>query len=231
MEVELLSFYGTDRDIANSAWTSSTEQIKKETRTNQEVARVVNYLIDNGHGSPLEQVVYKFHLRVPIFVSRQFLRHRIQSPNEMSGRYRTMLNEYYKLPSDVINILEANKMGDEIEAYNNLMTKQYNFYKGVLDKLDKKADSYKRVREVMRGVLGTGYYTEIVTSINLRSLANFFKQRLDKHAQKEMQEVAKMMLYEVIKSNSCPVAIARLEKKGWIVFPMLARRFESKESN
>ncbi|MFC1517929.1 FAD-dependent thymidylate synthase [Candidatus Margulisiibacteriota bacterium] len=222
LKVELLGHFGTDRDIANAAWTSSLDLQKKEKRTDEDVAKVVRFLINNRHASPIEQVVYRFYLSMPIFVSRQFMRHRIQSPNEMSGRYRIMPAEFYEIPKDVEKIAE--KVGDTalVKEWDELNKKAYETYQKRLEKYWKAEeagkitnDEYKRFREIMRGILGTAYYTKITTAFNLRSLANFFKLRLDPHAQPEIQEIARQMLEAIESAGNCPVAIETLKKNNW----------------
>ncbi len=220
--VELLGYFGSDRDIANAAWTSSLDQQKKEKRSDEDVARVVRQLVLDRHSSPVEQIVYRFYISMPIFVSRQFMRHRMQSPNEMSGRYRTLPEEFLSIPEDVEAI--AKKVGDAnlVKEWDEVNKKAFELYKKRLEqyRAAEKAgtitnDEYKRAREILRGVLGTAYYTKVTTTFNLRSLANFFKLRLDPHAQPEIQEVARQMFAVVKKANNCPSALAALEEMGW----------------
>jgi len=222
IEVELLGSFGSDRDIANAAWTSSLDQQKKEKRSDDEVARVVKYLIENRHSTPIEQVVYRFYVKMPIFVSRQFMRHRLQSPNEMSGRYRTLSSEFIEIPDDVQAI--SDKAGDSKLAneWQEIHEAEFAFYEKRLEKYKEAMeagqisnDEYKRVREILRGVLGTSFITKVTTTFNLRSLANFLRLRLDPHAQPEIQEVARQMLALIEKDGNCPVAIASLKSKNW----------------
>jgi len=222
IKVELLGYFGTDRDIANAAWTSSLDQQKKERRSDDEVAKVVKYLIENRHSSPIEQVVYRFYISMPIFVSRQFMRHRMQSPNEMSGRYRTLSEEFFPIPDDVNAISEKVSDRSLVKDWDEANKKAFVLYQSRLEKYrqaEKEGlitnDEYKRVREILRGVLGTAFFTKVTTTFNLRSLANFFKLRLDPHAQPEIQEVARLMLKSVEASGNCPVAIATLKEMNW----------------
>ncbi|MFA5928141.1 MAG: FAD-dependent thymidylate synthase [Candidatus Margulisiibacteriota bacterium] len=222
IKAELLGSFGSDRDIANAAWTSSLEQQKKDQRSDEEVAKVVRYLISNRHSSPIEQVAYRFYIKMPIFVSRQFMRHRLQSPNEMSGRYRTMLDDFLSIPSDVEQIAAKTSDKNLSADWEKMHKEEYLFYQQRLDhykqaEADGKItnDEYKRVREIMRGVLGTSFFTQVTTVFNLRSLANFFKLRLDPHAQPEIRELARQMLECVEKDGSCPVAIQCLKENNW----------------
>jgi thymidylate synthase (FAD) len=222
IKVELLGYFGTDRDIANAAWTSSLDQQKKEARSDEEVSRVVRFLIKNKHSSPIEQVAYRFYISMPIFVSRQFMRHRLQSPNEMSGRYRILPDEFYTIPEDVEAIAE--KVGDHslVTEWSDLNKNAYAFYQKRLERYWQAEeegkitnDEYKRFREILRGILGTAFFTKVTTVFNLRSLANFFSLRLDPHAQPEIQEVARQMLAAVEKAGNCPVALQTLKETKW----------------
>ncbi|MFH1429707.1 MAG: FAD-dependent thymidylate synthase [Candidatus Margulisiibacteriota bacterium] len=224
IHVELLGSFGTDRDIANGAWTSSLEQQKKEQRSDEDVARVVRYLIENRHSSPIEQIAYRFYIKMPIFVSRQFMRHRLQSPNEMSGRYRSLTNEFLLIPDDVQKMAEKAGDPDLAQDWRDVHEAEFNFYDGRLTQYKKAMeegkitnDEYKRIREILRGVLGTSFFTKVTTVFNLRSLANFFRLRLDPHAQPEIQEVARQMLELIEKEGSCPVAIRVLKEQNWAI--------------
>lgn len=225
IKVEMQESMGNDRTIAEAAWTSTIDEIRKKTRQWSDVDKVVSFLIEHGHTSPLEQVVFRFHFRMPIFTSRQFLRYRMMSPNEMSGRYRTMPNEYYKPPQDILDI--TGKFADPLQfvkEYNDLMEVEYTFYKSWLDRA-KEAQKigvisnkeYKRLREVVRGPLGTAFFTEIVCTMNLHCFIHILSQRLAHDAQLEFQYMAQQMLKEVIKQGNVSIAIKNVAKKrGWM---------------
>lgn len=169
----------------------------------------------------LSHIRFRFHLHVPIFVSRQYMRHRNQSPNEMSGRYRTMPSEYLHLPDDVVEIYRKAQQKTEeekknrkpsipdltepptdiVEEWEELHRRIYEWYKIELDFLRNREKAglitnteYKRAREVLRGVLGTSFFTDIVATWDLNNFVKFLKLRLDPHAQPEIQETAQQML-------------------------------------
>lgn len=223
--VELQDSMGTDRVIAEAAWTSTIDEVRKKARSIKDVDRVVKFLIRESHTSPLEQVFFRFHIRMPIFVSRQFLRYRMMSPNEMSGRYRTLPSEFYGVPDDVLSIVS--KFADEDmykQDYDAVFDAEYRFYKFWLD-MAKKAErsgvisneEYKRFREVDRAVLGTGFFTEVVVSMNLHSLQNVLRQRLAHDSQREHQDMALKMLKEVIKRGNVPIALYEIAKERGFV--------------
>lgn len=225
LQVELQEIMGGDRSIAECAWTSSSTLQTKAKRSNKDVERIVTQLAMDGHGVPFESVIMRFWLRLPIMMDRHVMTHRIMSANGMSSRYRTMPDDFYPIPPDVIEIL--NKVCPSYaplveQKYNALCEEANSFYRKILanakDSEDKNRltnDEYKRVREVIRGVLPQANMTERVITLNLRSFANFQKLRNSPHAQKEIRQIAQAMLDCVKQQQVAPVAIRELEKKGW----------------
>lgn len=224
IQVELQEFMGGDTSIANSAWTSSYDKTKRDERYNDpvKVEALVKTLIEQGHGTPVESVVLRFWIRCPIFVDRQIMTYRIASHNGLSGRYRTLPDDHYTLPSDVGLILRKCQVvhtrydqfcNSAMEAYEELLVTLKNHqHEGIIDNVE-----YKRAREVLRGMCPTAGMVERTTVINLRSLANFLKQRLAKDAQPEIQQVAKLMLKAVEDAGVAPVAVATLKASGWVI--------------
>src|SRR3990167_3732175 len=106
IKVELQDTMGSDRAIADAAWTSSLDYQKKKSRSEEDVVRIVNMLADHKHSVPFESVILRFWIKMPIQTDRQFIVHRNQSASGMSGRYRTMPSEYLQVPNDVENILK-----------------------------------------------------------------------------------------------------------------------------
>lgn len=225
IQVELQDWMGSDERIAQSAWTSSTDKSKREHRSKQDVARVVNMLADLKHSVPFESVVFRFWIRMPIAVDRQFMTHRIASHSGMSGRYRTMPSDYYDIPQDVFDILVASTNGSKrVEEYKSLCSAANMWYQEAVSKLKKDRDNgfitgaeFKRVREFFRGVLPQHNMTERVTIMNLRSWANLYKLRSKTDAQPEIQLVANLMREQIIASEACPIALEALERNNWII--------------
>jgi thymidylate synthase (FAD) len=224
IKVELQSFFGDDKSIADSAWTSSLDYQKKKTRSDEDVKRIVKMLAENKHSTPFESVVFRFWMRVPIQTDRQHMSHRLQSTSGMSGRYRTMPSDFLQVPDDVKTIMSKAQKSDLEKEYETICEHANWFYNDMLTdlKVDEKAGTisnseYKRAREFFRGVLPQNNMTERVFIINLRSFANYMKLRNSPHAQPEIQEVAKQMLEAVKKANVCPIALQELEKNGWVI--------------
>lgn len=231
IKVELQESMGNDASIANCAWTSSLDYQKKKTRTEDDVKRIIKMLADNKHSVPFESVVFRFWIKMPIQTDRQFMTHRLQSASGMSGRYRTMPSEYLDMPEDVEHISDKVQMIwpnpkkvslNPFEEYINICERANNTYRAILENL-KQAEKngtisnteYKRAREFYRGMLPQNNMTERVTTMNLRSFANFIKLRLSEHAQPEIRYVAQLMLDEVKRANVCPLAIKYLEENKW----------------
>ena len=230
IQVELQDMMGSDRSIAEAAWTSSTTLQGKTKRTDEDVARVVRMLIEHKHASPIEAVVLRFWIKMPIAIDRQHMTHRIASHNGMSGRYRTMPDEFLDIPDDVQTIIKKLPYADNgtswqrgiDDHYKVLCYKANIFYKESMEYIKQcknekhiTNDEYKRCREFLRGVLPQHNMTERITVMNLRSFANYQKLRNSEHAQPEIRQIAELMLDSVKKANIAPVAISVLEENGW----------------
>lgn len=214
---------GNDRLIAEAAWTSSLDLIKKEAKNEDDVKRIVNLLADEKHSVPFESVIFRFWIRLPIQTDRQHVTHRIASHSGMSGRYRTMPNEWLKVPEDVSKILESADINKLIEgSYDVLCEKANEWYNNTLKYMKYcreneiiTPEQYKRVREFVRGVLPQNNMTERVTVMNLRSFANYYKLRAKSNAQLEIQDIANKMLEQITINNICPIAIDALIRNDW----------------
>jgi flavin-dependent thymidylate synthase len=223
IKIELQNAYGTDKDIANAAWTSSYDYEKKLSRTEEDVKRVVNMLADSKHSVPFESVIFRFWFKLPISADRQLMTHRIASHSGMSGRYRTMPREWQEVPKDVKDILNISTP-EYISEYEYLCGKNNEFYERSAKNLKIVQDrgwitnqQLKRAREFLRGVLPQNNMTERVTIMNLRSFANFYKLRSKEDAQPEIRYIAQEMLKQVKEANCCPVAIEALERNEWSI--------------
>lgn len=224
IEVELQDIYGTDRQIAEAAWTSSLDYQKKKNRSDEDVKRIINMLADLKHSVPFESIILRFWIKMPIQTDRQFMTHRLQSSSGMSGRYRTMPSEWLDIPEDVNSILDKIPDSQVSTSYNNYCKEINGYYKNLLTDLKTKEkdltitnEEYKRLREFFRGLLPQNNMTERVSVMNLRSFSNFIKLRLSPHAQPEIREVARQMLEAVKLSNKCPIAIEALERNNWVI--------------
>lgn len=201
IEVRLIDSMGSDASIAQAARVS----IQGENTPDDEHDKLINYLMKSGHGSPFEHTTLKFYVKAPIFVFREFHRHRVGfSYNEMSGRYTQLPPEFYipgpdrpmrnigtsarpemapmppQAQSDINRIIERSYI-QAWEAYQTLLIK------GVAN-------------EVARLVLPVGIMSQMYVTCNARSMMNFLSLRTqdDRAArisrpQYEIQVVARMM--------------------------------------
>lgn len=181
--IKLLNYMGTDDDIANSARVS-TQSDGKDNR------RLIRYLIRNGHMQPIEFGVLKFEIKLPIFVERQWVRHRTATMCELSGRYSDSDCEVY-IPE--LEDVRGNEDFDEYEGNAEL------FYGNNEDGYNHSLKAYKDSlylgvdRELARINLPLGLYTLKHWQIDLRNLLHFLNLRNNPHAQLEIVQYAKVI--------------------------------------
>lgn len=184
--VELLDHMGSDEDVVDAARISYDRRGKVKDRT------LIRYLLRNRHTSPFEMAVLKFELKMPIFVARQWVRHRTASLNEVSARYTQLPNEMFVPEVFAMQSTENNQgRGDvadfDVDAF---------FKVGVGELHEKAYDLYEQMlkdgiaREIARGVLPFNIYTKFVWRMDLHNLMHFLDLRLDPHAQQEIRDFA-----------------------------------------
>jgi thymidylate synthase (FAD) len=188
--VQLVRISGSDIDIVNAARVSYGKFVDKISAKDE---KLINYLIENDHTSPFEHNQLSFRIKCPIFVARQWMRHRMNSYNEISYRYVKAPLEFFT-PKYWRYQDNKNKQGSIGEFNNNNLT---NIYKELIEKSIK---TYEYLlengvsREQARGVLPVTTYTEFIYTTNLHSLMHFLKLRLHEHAQLEIRLYAKALL-------------------------------------
>lgn len=205
-EVELLDVMGNDLSIVNAAKVSFAAQVKE---MNSAGIGLINYLMKNKHATPFEHVIFKFRIKCPIFVAREWFRHRWSSFNEMSMRYHIPpVLEFYTPETKAIRT-QVGKPG----AYTFEPIEDDNLQKMTIQRMTevyKHAEMvYKDLielgiaKEVARCVLPVSQYTEFIWTVNARALINFISLRNEDTAQYEIQEFAKVI--EDIFSGILPV--------------------------
>lgn len=187
--VRLVESMGNDLSIVQAARVSYGQATKGE----EQDRKLLSFLSEHQHGTPFEMVQFKFHVKCPIFVMRQWIRHRIGSFNEISGRYAELKDEYYH-PLSWRKQDIKNKQGSS----ENIESSKSMFSDSLLIKtVDETYHCYRKLlslgiaKEMARMVLPVNFYTEFYWCVNARSLMNFLKLRLDSHAQFEIQEYAR----------------------------------------
>jgi thymidylate synthase (FAD) len=185
---------GSDSAIVQAARVSYGDG----TKTVNEDRQLIRYLMRHWHTTPFEMVEFKFHVRVPIFVARQWLRHRTASVNELSARYSIVKDDFW-IPSEYRSQSNTNKQGSESQTFDDIsanmsQTQSSDFAFQVYDGLVSRGIS----RELSRVHLPQSTFTEFYWKINLHNLFHFLRLRMDSHAQKEIRECASQM-FELIK--------------------------------
>jgi thymidylate synthase (FAD) len=185
--VKLVEFMGGDQRAVDSARVSFGSVSKGEAADR----KLIEYLLEHGHFSPFEHSVFQFHIKCPIFVARQWMRHRIASYNEISARYTEVHDEFY-FPSEFRAQDRSNRQGSlpsssldqkkMLDIYDRAVKASYAAYQELLDA--------GAAREMARMVLPVAQYTQFYWSINARSLLNFISLRADSHAQWEIRRYA-----------------------------------------
>lgn len=226
MTVELMQSMGSDESVAASARVSTAADVSKNAFTQDpaESKGLINFLLKNRHGTPFEHNSFTFFVEAPIFVFREFMRHRIGfSYNEESGRYRELRPIFY-VPSEKRNLVQQGKPG----AYE-FVPGSKDQYKTMFDATkaayQTSYDAYKKMldagiaREVARQVLPVGLYSSMYVTCNARSLMSFLSlrtKRPDSHfpsyPQREIEMVAEKL--EAIFAKEMPLTYESFNKNG-----------------
>lgn len=194
--VELLDWLGHDLTPVESARVSYNGDAYADSDRN---LKLLEYLYKNEHMNVLEPIVLKFRIKAPIFVFRQWHRHRLASISERSGRYTEFDEAEWYVPAQMRIQDTVNKQGSLPDTDDHL-----SFFIHQIDEASKLAYyEYQRMlnagvaKELARIILPVNFYSEMIWTINMRSLFNFLKQRLDTHAQYEIrcyaQAIAQML--------------------------------------
>jgi len=185
--VVLVDYMGNDAAIVQAARVS----YGKGTKAVRDDRGLIRYLMRHRHTTPFEMVEFKFLVRLPIFVARQWIRHRTSSTNEYSARYSVVPDEYEVPPADEVRHQSTrNRQGRGDPLPSEVVER----FRGDLDRLSKDAYAvYTRAledgvaRETARLVLPVAYYTQWYWKTNLWNLFHFLSLRLDPHAQEEIR--------------------------------------------
>lgn len=216
--VSLVDYCGGDFSIARSARTSYQHGVNQRT----EDRNLIRYLLRHDHGTPFEFVQFTFHCQMPIFVARQWIRTRISSFNELSGRYSVMPLMFYTPEESSIQAQSANnKQGRD----GGVTKESIDFFFYDSSEVRAQATGMYRsalagdiARELARIDLPLSTYTNWYWSINLRSLMNFLRLRCDSHSQWEIRQYANViagMCQKVV-----PIAF-----EAWIDYESCAKKF------
>ena len=181
---------GSDVDVVNAARVSFGKVVDTVSKRDEALIR---YLVEHHHTSPFEHNQLSFRVKCPIFVARQWMRHRMNSYNEISYRYVKSSLEFYTPPQwRYQSASNRQASGDAFESeellavYNQALAASTSAYETLLEK--------GVCRELARGLLPVCTYTEFMFTCNLHSLMHFLTLRLHPGAQYEIQQYALGML-------------------------------------
>ena len=204
--VRVIDYMGDDSSIVQSARVSYGKGTKKVSTDEA----LIKYLMRHWHSTPFEMCEIKYHIKLPIFIARQWIRHRTANVNEYSARYSILDKEFY-LPSannlaaqSTSNrqgrgeILEGEQAKDVLELLKDDAERTYANYELMLnEKYDGSTiDENKKglARELARMNLTLNTYTQWYWKTDLLNLMNFLRLRADRHAQYEIRVYADIML-------------------------------------
>jgi thymidylate synthase (FAD) len=214
--VRLDGFLADDVSVVNSARVSFGKRIEVISEADK---GLINFLMREKHGTPFEHNSFRFHISAPIFVAREWFRHRAGwSYNEFSARYAEMEDNWYvprlkdvrtqvgKPGSYVFEEMETEMATLVQDHINTANQESFNKYKTLI--------SLGVAKELARTVLPVGMYTEFYATCNARSLMHFISLRGAETAQKEIREISEML--EKFFAEKMPVTYEAFVKNGRI---------------
>ena len=225
--VELVKSSASDADViwaarVSTAGETSLDELDKDA---EKSAGLINYLARERHGSPFEHTSFTFFISAPIFVFREFMRHRIASYNEESGRYRELKPVFY-IPNKDRKLIQVGKTGhytfeDGTDAQFDLMVSEMKkAYTAAYDAYQKMLDA-GIAREVARATLPVATYSSMYVTMNARALMNFLSLRttsegshFPSYPQREIEMVGEKM--EAFFKEKMPLVHAAFNKSGRI---------------
>lgn len=217
--VELVQWMGDDSSVVKAARVSTGGG----TTTPEKDAGLINYLMRDRHGTPFEHNAFTFYVEAPIFVFREFMRHRIASYNEESGRYKKLEPVFY-VPDEDRGLIQSGKPG-AYEFYQGSHNQWLTVQEETVEACRKAYAAYENMldagiaREVARGVLPVNLYSSMFVTMNARALMNFLSlrtKREDTHfpsfPQREIEMVAEQM--ETLWAEKMPVTYEKFNEHG-----------------
>lgn len=204
--IRVIDYMGTDNAIVQAARVS----YGKGTKKTREDAGLINYLLRHRHTTPFEMCEIKLHIKLPIFIARQWIRHRTANVNEYSGRYSILDREFYvpapeHLAAQSISnrqgrgdVLEGEEAQRVLDILKSDAQQCYDHYQEMLneDEVGNVVDEDKQglARELARMNLPVNFYTQWYWKIDLHNFMHFLALRADDHAQYEIRVYAQAML-------------------------------------
>jgi thymidylate synthase (FAD) len=213
-------FDADDVDPANSA-RFSFDSADKIGRTREADLKLAKYLLEHKHTTPFEMVEIWLEMKMPIFIARQFVRHRTATINEISGRYIKLPNEFYIPDPATVGVPAAtNKQGRDAEGANVYAEE---FCKTLRANCERAYAQYefdlaqKIPAEIARMQLPLNVYTKWLWKQDLHNMMHFIAVRVDNHAQWEAQQYAQA-IYELLK-EALPYSMELFDKYRRLPLP------------
>lgn len=223
MTVQLVQSMARDSDVAMAARVSTISGSHEEVVDLTKDAGLINYLMRDRHGSPFEHNAFTFYIEAPIFVFREFMRHRIASYNEESARYKELEPVFY-VPSLSRDLVQTGKPGayvfepGDLRQLTTVYRSNYEANKAAYTEYQNMLDA-GIAREVARGVLPVNIYSSMYVTMNARSLMNFLSLRTSREGthfpsfpQREIEMVAEAM--ECHFAEKMPLTYEAFNKNG-----------------
>ncbi|MBL0338115.1 MAG: FAD-dependent thymidylate synthase [Rhodospirillaceae bacterium] len=207
--VRVIDYMGNDSAIVQAARVS----YGKGTKTVREDQGLIDYLMRHHHTTPFEMCEIKYHVKLPIFIARQWIRHRTANVNEYSARYSIMENEFYVPAESQLaaqsknnrqgrgNLLEAERARQVLQLLKKESLKAFDDYTQLMNEDEEgkiiAAEETGLARELARMRLPLNFYTQWYWKIDLHNLLHFLRLRAHSHAQYEIRAYADVMLKTV----------------------------------
>jgi len=208
--LRLVDVMGDDNSVVRAARVSYGE----ESKGMEADQKLVNYMMKHDHGTPFEHINFTFHIKCPLFVARQWMRHRIGSFNEISGRYVKLSDSCYYPDEWRANVNPRNQQDSQAIGWESDLDYIEELFN---DHIESSLDTYHKLlefgvaREQARTVLPLATYTEFYWTVNARSLFNFIRLRISPDAQKEIRDYAEVLLE--IGEEHAPWSFAAFKRK------------------
>lgn len=200
--IRVVDYMGDDKAIVDAARVS----YGRGTKTSSEDRTLIHYLMRHQHTTPFEMAEIKFHVKLPIFVARQWIRHRTASVNEYSARYSILDKEFYLPTEEQLaqqsdenrqgrgKSLSATESAQVLSILQQDAERNYEHYEWMLNVHPRDQNRTGIARELARINLTLNTYTQWYWKIDLHNLLHFVRLRADRHAQSEIREYAHQML-------------------------------------
>lgn len=192
--VRLDSSMADDASVVNSARVSFAKQSEIHNELTGKEKGLIGFLMRERHGTPFEHNAFRFHIKCPIFVAREWFRHRIGSYNEFSARYSEVPNEFHtpeyadirtQVGKPGAYTFEPTDMKTSLDAVGIIREANEHAYRAYQTMIQRGV-----AKEIARSVLPVSMYTQFYWTVNARSMMNFLSLRTDSNAQREIREYA-----------------------------------------